>query len=123
MGLALKKPFMMLRKPGKLPNAISGSTYTKEYSAATGSDELCMSRTAVKAGDRILVIDDLIATGGTLMAALELLVGAGATVVECACIVELKCLGGAQRVTEKYPGVSVWSLISEDVLQLKGVEG
>ena len=58
--------------------------------------------------------------GGTLMAALELLTGAGANVVECACIVELKFLAGGAKVTEKYPGVSVWSLISEDVLQLKG---
>ena len=79
-----------------------------------------MSRTAVKPGDRVLVIDDLIATGGTLLAALELLVGVGATVVECACIVELKCLGGSNKVREKYPGVDVWALISEDVLQLKG---
>lgn len=120
IALALKKPFIMIRKSGKLPNAISGSTYTKEYSAATGSDELCMSRTAITPGDRVLVLDDLIATGGTLMAALELLTGAGANVVECACIVELKFLAGGAKVTEKYPGVSVWSLISEDVLQLKG---
>ena len=63
IALALKKPFIMIRKAGKLPNAISGSTYTKEYSAATGSDELCMSRTAIKPGDRVLVLDDLIATG------------------------------------------------------------
>ena len=63
IALALKKPFIMIRKSGKLPNAISGSTYTKEYSAATGSDELCMSRTAITPGDRVLVLDDLIATG------------------------------------------------------------
>ena len=79
-----------------------------------------MSRTAITAGDRVLVIDDLIATGGTLLAALELLVGAGAEVVECACIVELKCLNGADKVRQKYPGVDLWALISEDVLQLKG---
>jgi hypothetical protein len=48
------------------------------------------------------------------------LIGAGANVVECACIVELKCLAGALKVKEKYPGVDVWALISEDVLQLKG---
>jgi adenine phosphoribosyltransferase len=78
-----------------------------------------VSKTAVSPGNRILVIDDLIATGGTLAAALELLIGLGANVVECACIVELKCLAGGAKIREKY-GVNVWALISEDVLQLEG---
>jgi adenine phosphoribosyltransferase len=67
----------------------------------------------------VLVIDDLIATGGTLLATVELLNALGATVVECACIVELKCLSGGEKIREKF-GVNVWALISEDVLQLKG---
>lgn len=65
IALALKKPFVMIRKRGKLPNAISGKEYRKEYEGDlnTGGDELCVSRTAIKAGDRVLVIDDLVATG------------------------------------------------------------
>ncbi len=65
IALALKKPFVMIRKAGKLPNSVSGSSYYKEYSGAnaTGGDELCISRTSIKAGDRVLVIDDLVATG------------------------------------------------------------
>lgn len=65
IALALKKPFIMLRKKGKLPNSVSGGEYRKEYSGdnATGGDELCISRTSVKPGDRVLVIDDLVATG------------------------------------------------------------
>ena len=68
IALALKKPFIMIRKKGKLPNAITGAEYRKEYVGdnQTGGDELCLSNTAItKEGMRILVIDDLVATGGT----------------------------------------------------------
>jgi adenine phosphoribosyltransferase len=65
IALALKKPFIMIRKKGKLPNAVTGEEYRKEYQGAnaTGGDELCISRTAIKNGARVLVIDDLVATG------------------------------------------------------------
>lgn len=65
IALALKKPFIMVRKQGKLPNAVSGREYRKEYVGdnATGGDELCVSRTAITPGARVLVIDDLVATG------------------------------------------------------------
>lgn len=65
IALALKKPFVMVRKSGKLPNSVTGSQYYKEYKGAnaSGGDELCISRTAIKPGDRVLVIDDLVATG------------------------------------------------------------
>ena len=58
IALALKKPFIMIRKVGKLPNAVTGSQYYKEYQGANaaGGDELCISRTAIKPGDRVLVI-------------------------------------------------------------------
>ena len=65
IALALKKPFIMIRKKGKLPNAVTGQEYRKEYEGANanGGDELCISRTAIQPGARILVIDDLVATG------------------------------------------------------------
>lgn len=122
IALALKKPFVMIRKQGKLPNAVTGEEYYKEYEGASksGGDTLCMSKTAVKPNQRVLVIDDLVATGGTLIAACDLLHAVGAIIVECACIVELKCLNGYGKLQEKHPGTAVWGLISEDVLQLKG---
>ena len=65
IALALKLPFIMIRKKGKLPNAVTGEEYRKEYQGANanGGDELCISRTAIKEGARVLVIDDLVATG------------------------------------------------------------
>jgi adenine phosphoribosyltransferase len=122
IALALKKPFVMVRKAGKLPNSVSGGDYFKEYQGANaaGGDSLCLSRTAIKPGSRVLVIDDLVATGGTLIAACDLLAATGAVIVECACMVELKMLGGYAKLQEKHPGVKVYGLISEDILQLKG---
>ena len=69
----------------------------------------------------MLVLDDLVATGGTLIAACELLVALGAVVVDCGCIVELKALEGTKRLQEKFPDTQVWSLISEDILTVAGV--
>lgn len=65
IALALKKPFVMLRKKGKLPNAVSGAEYFKEYKGdnQTGGDEICVSRTVKSLGTRAMVIDDLVATG------------------------------------------------------------
>lgn len=122
IALALNKPFVMIRKKGKLPNAITGAEYFKEYQGAnaSGGDELAISRAAVQPGMRVLVIDDLVATGGTLIAACNLLTAAGAVVIECACVVELKVLQGYQKLAALHPTIKVWSLISEDILQLDG---
>ena len=118
IALALKKPFVMIRKKGKLPNAIAGKEYFKEYEGVLsgGGDELCMPKTAISGpGKRVLIIDDLVATGGTLIAACDLMKTAGAEVVECACIVELKALGGYGKLQAKHPGTKVWGLISENI--------
>ena len=122
IALALKKPFVMVRKVGKLPNALTGAEYFKEYEGAQvgGGDQLCISKVAVQPGNRVLVIDDLVATGGTLIAACDILKTAGAVIVECACIVELKCLGGYSKLQAKHPDAKVWGLISEDILLLEG---
>ena len=81
LALALKKPFFMLRKKGKMPNAVTGAAYAKEYA---GNDALSIPRGAVKAGDKVLVVDDLVATGGTLLAALDLIAKFDGVVPECA---------------------------------------
>jgi adenine phosphoribosyltransferase len=65
IALALNKPFIMIRKKGKMPNCIESRTYQTEYGPRAG---MCLQRDAVKKGDRVLVIDDLVATGGTLSA-------------------------------------------------------
>ena len=82
---ALKKPFFMLRKKGKMPNTVTGEAYAKEYA---GNDALSIPRGAVSKGDKVLVIDDLVATGGTLLAAIELIKKFEGTIVECACVVD-----------------------------------
>ncbi|KAG6788473.1 hypothetical protein POTOM_004540 [Populus tomentosa] len=85
IALAIGAKFVPLRKPRKLPGEVISEKYILEY----GRDCLEMHVGAVKSGERALVVDDLIATGGTLCAAMNLLERAGAEVVECACVIEL----------------------------------
>ena len=119
IALALKKPFFMIRKLGKLPNSISGARYTKEYA---GEDGLCVPRGLLKKGDLVLLVDDLIATGGTLCAAVELIKQLGAEIVECTCVVELKKLNARAHLSKRGHHVPIWGLISEDILTLNGLE-
>ena len=86
VALKLGVPFIMLRKAGKMPNTISSEPYTKEYE---GVDVMCIQRGAVGPGDKVLLIDDLIATGGTLCSGIELVKSMGAETIECGCLVEL----------------------------------
>ncbi|CAN1748084.1 Adenine phosphoribosyltransferase 3 [Linum perenne] len=85
IALAIGAKFVPLRKPRKLPGEVISEEYVLEY----GRDCLEMHVGAVEKGERALVVDDLIATGGTLRAAMNLLERAGAEVVECACLIEL----------------------------------
>lgn len=82
--------FVPLRKPGKLPAATSSVRYDLEY----GSAELHMHDDAIGPGDTVLLVDDLMATGGTAAASLELARRAGATIAGCAFVIELDFLGG-----------------------------
>ncbi len=82
------------RKPGKLPAETSSVTYALEY----GVDALHMHADALAGGARVLVHDDLLATGGTAAAMCELVERAGATVVACAFVIELAALGGRDRL-------------------------
>ncbi|MEE2674413.1 MAG: adenine phosphoribosyltransferase [Myxococcota bacterium] len=90
IAMALGVGFVPVRKPGKLPGETVSASYELEY----GTDHVEMHVDAVSAGDRVLVVDDLIATGGTAQATVELVRRAGATVAGCAFLIELTFLEG-----------------------------
>ena len=100
--------FVPIRKKGKLPFTTVEETYELEYGSATVE----LHTDAVKAGDRVLLIDDLIATGGTMMAGKKLLEKLGATVTEGAAIVDLPELGGSQRLQDA--GLQLFTLVAYD---------
>ncbi|MEO8857626.1 MAG: adenine phosphoribosyltransferase [Burkholderiaceae bacterium] len=97
--------FVPIRKKGKLPFTTVEETYELEYGSATVE----LHTDAVKAGDRVLLIDDLIATGGTMLAGKKLLEKLGAIVLEGAAIVDLQDLGGSQKLKDS--GLSLFSLV------------
>ena len=86
--------FVLVRKPGKLPGPTNRAEYALEY----GKDSLEIHRDGLGRRDRVLVVDDVIATGGTMAATLELVRGLGATVAGCSFVVELKGLEGRARL-------------------------
>jgi len=96
VGLATltNKGFVPIRKPGKLPSQVESVSYELEY----GSDTLEIHKDAVKRGQRVLVIDDLLATGGTMDATLELLEKLGAEIVGCGFLIELSFLNGREKL-------------------------
>jgi len=114
-----------MRKKGKMPNSISSSDYNTEYGSRSG---LTVQRDKIPKDSRVLIIDDLVATGGTLGSAISLVKMLGGKVVECACVVELKMfidppsesgLPSRKKLFQDlgHDDVSVWGLISEDILQ------
>ena len=105
----LNAGFVTVRKPNKLPADTIKETYDLEY----GTDTIEMHADAVKAGDRVLVIDDLLATGGTAAAACNLVKKAGADVVASAFIIELDPLKGREKIEAS--GVNVVSMLNYDL--------
>lgn len=99
---ALKAGFVPVRKPGKLPAA----TYDESYELEYGTDKLEIHRDAIKPGQRVLIVDDLIATGGTAKATAALAEKMGAEVAGLSFAVELTALKGRQKL-EKYKVHSV----------------
>jgi adenine phosphoribosyltransferase len=98
--------FVPIRKKGKLPFTTVEETYELEYGSAT----IELHTDAVKPGQRVLLIDDLIATGGTMLAGKKLLEKLGASVIEGAAIVDLPELGGSQRIQDS--GLNLFTLVS-----------
>lgn len=100
----LNAAFIPLRKPGKLPYQVESVAYDLEYGSAT----LEAHTDAVTAADNVLLVDDLIATGGTALASCELIEKLGAQITACAFFIELNGLGGRDKL-EKYEVHSVIS--------------
>lgn len=94
---------IIIRKKGKLPHEIVKESYVKEY----GPDTIEMQKDALKKGDRVVIIDDLLATGDTSLAACKLVERLGGRVLECAYIVEFKELEAQEKLNE----YSIFSLI------------
>jgi adenine phosphoribosyltransferase len=94
LALKLGCGFVMLRKRGKLPGPTIGLDYGLEY----GTDRIEIQADAVSAGARVVVVDDLLATGGTMAAGIKLLQNVGAEVVAVATLIELTFLGGREKL-------------------------
>jgi len=95
---ALSKSFVLARKPGKLPREAAEKHFTLEY----GTNSVHIHKDAISSGDKILVVDDLIATGGTATATADLCRELGATDIHTLCLIDLPHLGGSKKLAEKY---------------------
>ena len=102
----LGKGFVPIRKKGKLPS----ETISQEYALEYGNDSIEIHVDAIKPGEKVVIIDDLIATGGTAYAACELLKKLDANLLGCGFVIDLPHLGGRQRLEEH--GCSVFSVCS-----------
>ena len=96
----------LVRKPGKLPSKTKSISYELEY----GTDTLEIHEDAFKPGDKVLIADDLLATGGTVAAVVDLVEGLGAEIIECCFMTELMFLNGRDRL----PKDKVYSLLEFD---------
>ena len=96
LAYALNVGFVPVRKKGKLPFKTMGQSYTLEY----GHSDVEIHVDAVQPGQRVLLVDDLVATGGTMLAAIKLLQRLGGNVIEAAAIVDLPDLGGSRAIAK-----------------------
>ena len=100
--------FVPLRKAGKLPYTTISQSYGLEY----GVDVIEAHIDAVSSNDRVLIVDDVLATGGTILAALELMKELGAEVVEVVVLFEIDGLGGRAKIHERFPHVAIRTLVT-----------
>ena len=106
LAAAIGAGFVPVRKPGKLPRETIQENYSLEY----GTDTLQIHTDAIAEGENVLLMDDLLATGGTAEASVKLIQRLGGTVIESAFVIELPALNGAEKL--KKLGVPLFSLIS-----------
>lgn len=104
LALKLGCGFAMIRKKGKLP----GKTIRHEYALEYGTDTIEIQHDAVKPGQRVVILDDLLATGGTLAASIQLFRNVGATVAGAACLIELSFLGGRKKIDVPFDSLVVY---------------
>lgn len=97
VALALGAGFVPVRKPGKLP----GETISESFELEYGFETLTMHRDAIKPGSRVLVVDDVLATGGTIAATAQLLKQMGAELVHVSVVMELSFLGGREKLSAR----------------------
>jgi adenine phosphoribosyltransferase len=102
----LGRGFVPIRKKGKLPYRVIGQEYSLEY----GVDTIEIHADAIKKRDKLLLVDDLVATGGTATAAIDLIRKSGGDLIAAAFVIDLPELGGAQKLRDK--GVKVHTLVS-----------
>lgn len=105
LALEMNKGFIPIRKPGKLPSEKLTASYDLEY----GSNELEIHRDAISEGDKVLLIDDLLATGGTIKAAIELVEKLGGKIVDIGFLLELEDLKGRSELAD----YNIFSLIKD----------
>ena len=94
IALSLKKPLILLRKPGKLPYKTTSEIYALEY----GNAELHMHIDSIKPGDRVALVDDVLATGGTMKASADLIQKSGGVIALCGFLIEIEFLKGRQKL-------------------------
>lgn len=99
--------FVPIRKSGKLPRETFRADYELEY----GADSIEIHRDALTATDRVLIVDDVLATGGTACAAIDLIQEFGATVIGIAVLLDLAFLGGSAKVALREPNVDVYAVL------------
>ena len=99
---ALGVGFVPVRKPGKLPREVIEYAYDLEY----GSNKLCLHKDSIKPGQRVLIVDDLLATGGTVEATIKLVEELGGVVAGLAFLIELVDLKGKDKLS-KYPMITL----------------
>ena len=97
LAYALNKGFIMIRKSGKLPGAVVSADYQLEY----GTDKIEMHADAFPKGSRVILFDDLLATGGTMLGAANLIEKLGGEILEMVVIVNLPDIGGATKLKER----------------------
>ena len=104
LAYALRKGFVMIRKPGKLPGKVISQEYRLEY----GSDKMEIHADAFIPGTKVLLVDDLLATGGTVMSAIALVEKLGGVITEAAFIIDLPDIGGSKTLQDN--GYKIFSL-------------
>jgi adenine phosphoribosyltransferase len=103
------KGLIPIRKSGKLP----GKTYSNSYELEYGKATLELHADLIPAGGRVLLVDDVLATGGTAVAALDLIKMAGLSPITIAFLLEIPALGGRSRIAKSHPGLKIQTVLAE----------